>query len=168
MNLYETNETEYECKRKEGMIEGEEYLRYYSINKNLKKKLTTIYDSPNRNSISNDKHKNPRDIYDHMHSFRIKNPRGLPRKTINVTFAFPYNKVSKLPEYLNEPWLDEDYKIYIVNPRLFRYYQEDTIGLAHVKDQDFEYGEGTTERVLSFINSMMINETGESLFYKIE
>lgn len=107
-----------------------------------------------------------RQVYDHMRDFRILVPNNYPNKTIRCTFSSPYNNLEELKKNLEEPWILDGYKIYLVNPLLYKY-QQGTLTLALIDDLDKKSGEGETDYWVKAINEGMIEETGEPLFYLI-
>ena len=102
-----------------------------------------------------------------MQDCRIVIPGVESPKTLRCTFSFPYNEPDKVKNYANKPYVDQNYQIYLVNPRLFKYYKKETVSLAHVLDVDDKYFEGRTELFVKLINGDMITVTGEPLFYKL-
>lgn len=110
---------------------------------------------------SRDRHR----IYDHMHDCRFLIPGAPSGTSLNCMFSCPYTTIDKLREDVQEPWICDQYKIYLVNPRHYRYYLPNTLPLLHVEDLDNKYREGSTDSFLARINAQMMWETGEPLVY---
>ena len=106
-------------------------------------------------------------FYDHVEDFRIKIPNHTPTKTIRCTFSSPYQDIDTFREHPINPWILDNFKIYLVNPRLYKYFVDGTISFAHVDSLDKKEGEGKTDYWIGLINKSMIEETGEPLFYLI-
>lgn len=170
--LCKISNEEYAEKENSAVIDGvTDKDNRFTINKFLSKerRKTKVYlIRPNSSIVTgsfikiNDIYK----IYDHMKDFRLPLYAEQP-KSIRCTFSTPYNHVAELAEHIKEPWINHEYKIYLVNPRLYRYYQPNTLTLAHVEDLDSKYFKGKTDYCVSCINDYMVEETGEPLFYLI-
>lgn len=106
-------------------------------------------------------------IYDHIDNFRLPILNGDLPKSVRCPFSSPYLDIEDIKDYIREAELNPDHKIYLVNPKHYRYKVEGTITLAHVEDLDSKYYEGKTDYCVSCINKYMIAETGEPLFYLI-
>lgn len=106
-------------------------------------------------------------IYDHMHDCRLLTPGYHSISSLNCMFSCPYNTISKLKEDIQEPWICNNYRIYLANPRHYKYYQPNTLTLLHVEDLGESYGKNTTDTYVELINMKMVEETGEPLFYLI-
>ena len=143
----------------------------FIINKffNREKRLTAVElkyptDIAAENSFTyNDSHM----VYDHIDNFRLPVPKGEPIKSIRCAFSSHFIDFKQIKYIIKEPWINQDYKIYLVNPRLYHYFVKGTIPLAHVRDLDSRYFEGMTDHCVNSINKLMIDETGEPLFYLI-
>lgn len=173
-NLNIITEEKYLEKLNDTVIDGKTDTDYrFTINRflsSLRRPTRNYLDCVNLPTRSNKNFINDSNylrIYDHIKDFRIKIPNYAHPSSIRCAFSSPYNEIGKVSQYLGEPWINQDYKVYIVNPRLYRYYKPDVITLAHVEDVDEKYMLRTTAFFINLINYHMIDRTGEPLFYLI-
>lgn len=159
-NLYKISDEEYLEKVNDGVIDCEfKKFDRFAINKFLKHKIWKPrghFDHPYDHRI-----------YDHIHKLRMPTLTEDYPKSIGGAFTSPYVNVESIPNLIKELCVNQDYKIYLINPRLYRYQVSGTVSIAHVKDLDKKYFEGKTDYCVSCINDYMIEETGEPLFYLI-
>lgn len=158
-NLYKISNEEYLEKVNDEVIDYESKLDRFTTNNFLKSKIWKPrgdFDHPWDHRI-----------YDHIHKLRLPTLNGEYPKSIGGAFTSPYIDVKSIPSPVKELCVNQDYKIYLVNPRLYRYYVSGTVTLAHIKDLDKKYFKGKTDHCVSCINDYMIEETGEPLFYLI-
>lgn len=106
-------------------------------------------------------------VYDRIDNFRLPVPKGGRIKSIRCPFTSPYTDFKDVKEVIKKPWINQDYTIYLVNPRLYRYCMKGPLTLAHVRNLDDRYFKGMTDHCVNNINELMIEETGEPLFYLI-
>lgn len=163
-NLYEISNEEYLEKVNDDVIDCE-YKQFdrFAINKFLKSKIWKPrgdFDYPLDYRI-----------YDHIHKLRLPTLNGEYPKSIGGAFTSPYidaeSDVESISNLVKEHCVDQNYKIYLVNPKLYRYHASGTVSLAHIKYLDKRYFEGKTDYCVSCINDYMIKEIGEPLFYLI-
>lgn len=173
-NINCINEEEYLEKMNDTVIDGKTTKDYrITINNFLSKILlpTSKYVDFYKNySISQSKfikNNNFHRVYDHMHQFRLLTPIKFPVNSVHCMFSCPYNTVTDLKDDVNEPWICSNYKIYLLNPKHYKYYLPNTVSLLHVEDLDKKYMDGITDAVVASINLQMIYETGEPFVYFI-
>lgn len=159
-NLFKISNEEYMDKVNDSIIDGtfDEY-NLFILNEFLKSKREEpkdYFDFPPEPTI-----------YDHDDEFRLPILNGECPKLIECNFTSPYVDVESIPSLIKKPWINQDYKIYLANPRLYRYHALGTVSLAHVKDLDKKYYKGKTDYCVSCINDYMMEATGEPLFYLI-
>lgn len=159
-NLFKISAEEYMEKVNEGCIDCElDTFDMFFTNKFLRSKIWEprgYFDHPYDHRI-----------YDHIHKLRMPTLTEDYPKSIRGAFTSPYVNVESIPNLIKELCVNHDYKIYLINPRLYRYQVSGTVSIAHVKDLDKKYFEGKTDYCVSCINDYMIEETGEPLFYLI-
>ena len=53
--------------------------------------------------------------------------------TSGITFTTSHVDVESIPDIIKEQCVNQDYKIYLVNPRLYCYYLLGTVSLVHLE-----------------------------------
>lgn len=159
-NLFKISAEEYMKKVNGGIIDCDFNISdRYHTNNFLKRKIWKPRSDFN--------HPHDLRIYDHIHKLRLPTLTEEYPKSIGGAFTSPYVNVESILNPVKELCINHDYKIYLLNPRLYRYFVSGTISLAHIKDLDKKYFKGKTDYCVSCINDYMIEETGEPLFYLI-
>ena len=106
-------------------------------------------------------------IYDNIYELRLPTLTEDYPKSIGGAFTTSHVDVESIPDIIKEQCVNQDYKIYLVNPRLYRYFVLGTVSLVHFRNLDKKYFKGKTDYCVSCINDYMMEATGEPLFYLI-
>lgn len=171
--LTKINNKDYTEKLNDEVIDGRIYKRRnYIVSEHLQK-----YRNPTKIVFNHDylpkvqkelrgKSKEWLRFYDHVEDFRVVVPKSFPKMSLRCTFSSPYYPIEMLREHEIDPYLLDQFKFYIVNPKLYRFHVSGTTTFAQVENLDrTRQVRGTTNFWVKLINEGMIEETGEPLFY---
>ena len=128
-NLFKISAEEYMEKVNERDIDCEFDTFYmHSINKFLRSKIWEPRGYFN--------HPQNLKIYDNIYELRLPTLTEDYPKSIGGAFTTSHVDVESIPDIIKEQCVNQDYKIYLVNPRLYRYFVLGTVSLVHFRNLD--------------------------------
>lgn len=99
-------------------------------------------------------------VYDHNRCRRIKSYGG----NFNISFSFPYTDVDKLVHDMFETEIDNDFCLFICNPKLYKYKYPNTVSIANVSKKGIKLDRILLNKIQN-VNREYNDAVGEPLFF---